>query len=201
MLKGLSYQNSKHAMEYWCDKFRVYEYINSPVEQLSKGNQQKIQIITTLLNDPQLLILDEPFSGLDPVNTQIIKEILEEFAKKGAYIVLSTHQMHTVEEFCKDILILNKGQAVLQGSLRKIKEEYGKNNIIIKTPNNIEKLIPKDITLIDKTIDTYEFKIQSEGQANKFLAMLLSNDIFIDKFEIKEPSLQEIFINKVRDEQ
>lgn len=197
MLKGLSWSNARYATNYWCNKFGLLNNINSPVEQLSKGNQQKVQLITSVINDPQLLIVDEPFSGLDPVNTEIIKEVLEDFIKKGTYIILSTHQMHTVEEFCKDILILDKGKTILQGDLREIKNNFGKSNFIIKTPNDITNLIPKDMVLLNKTVDTYEFKTSSEMQASNFLQILLKNNICIDKFEKKEPSLQEIFIKKV----
>lgn len=197
MLKGLTFRNSRQAANYWCNKFNLLEYMNSPAEQLSKGNQQKVQLITALLNEPNLLILDEPFSGLDPVNANLIKEILEKLIENGTYVILSTHQMHTVEEFCEDILILNKGKCIVYGNLREIKKTFGKNNFVIETPNDISSLIPKDFVLLNKSVNTYEFKIESEIQANNFLKMLLENNILVDKFEIREPSLQEIFIKKV----
>ena len=105
-------------------RFEIPEYIDKPIKQLSKGNQQKVQFITAIINEPRLLILDEPFSGLDPVNTELLKNIIINLVKEGKYIIMSAHQMATIEEFCSDILILNKGKTVLQGNLKEIKEKY-----------------------------------------------------------------------------
>jgi len=196
-LKGQGVKESRKEVLYWCDVLGLNDYINSPAEQLSKGNQQKVQLISALLNNPTLLILDEPFSGLDPVNTKLIKTVLEYLISQGVYIILSSHQMHVVEEYCENILILNNGSSVVQGNLNEIKRSLGYNNFIIKTSDDISKFITDDMKLINKTVDTYEFKNSSDNSAHTFLRKLLENNINIIQFEIKEPSLQEIFIEKV----
>lgn len=196
-LKGQTSKEAKKEVLYWCDVLGLNDYINSPAEQLSKGNQQKVQLISALLNNPTLLVLDEPFSGLDPVNTKLIKTVLEFLISKGVYIILSSHQMHVVEEYCENILILDNGNSVVQGNLNEIKRNLGYNNFLIKTSDDISKFITDDMKLVNKTVDTYEFTITSDNLAHAFLRKLLENNINIIQFEIKEPSLQEIFIEKV----
>lgn len=196
-LKGMNKSEAIKAIEYWCEKLDIYEYINKPAEQLSKGNQQKVQLIISIIHNPELLVLDEPFSGLDPVNTQIIKGVIEELISKGTYIILSSHQMPVVEEYCRDILILNKGKTVVKGNLADIKKSYGKTNLLVKTYDDISKILPKGIEIIDKNVNSYEFKITNQDMPKEFLKTLVENNINIDKFEVKEPSLHEIFIDKV----
>lgn len=196
-LKGMNKSEAIKAIEYWCEKLDIYEYINKPAEQLSKGNQQKVQLIISIIHNPELLVLDEPFSGLDPVNTQIIKGVIEELISKGTYIILSSHQMSVVEEYCRDILILNKGKTVVKGKLADIKKSYGKTNLLVKTYDDISKILPKGIEIIDKNVNSYEFKITNQDMPKEFLKTLVENNINIDKFEVKEPSLHEIFIDKV----
>lgn len=196
-LKGMNKSEAIKAIEYWCEKLDIYEYINKPAEQLSKGNQQKVQLIISIIHNPELLVLDEPFSGLDPVNTQIIKGVIEELISKGTYIILSSHQMSVVEEYCRDILILNKGKTVVKGNLADIKKSYGKTNLLVKTYDDISKILPKGIEIIDKNVNSYEFKITNQDMPKEFLKALVENNINIDKFEVKEPSLHEIFIDKV----
>lgn len=196
-LKGMKKEDAKQTIISWCEKLGLKEYMYKPAEQLSKGNQQKVQLMIATIHNPELLILDEPFSGLDPVNTKIIKGIIEELVQKGTYIILSSHQMSVVEEYCKDILILKSGKTVLQGNLNEIKKSYGRNNLLVETYDNISNLIPTNFKTIDKRADGYEFKIEKEEDAQKFLEQLITNKITIQKFELKEPSLQEIFIDKV----
>ena len=196
-LKGIGKKEAKAEAEYWCKKLEVYEYFDKPAEQLSKGNQQKVQLITALIHKPELLILDEPFSGLDPVNTKMIKEIINEVIAGGTYVVLSSHQMPVVEEYANEILILNKGKTVLQGNLSEIKSSYGKNNLMVKAKQDISKFIKPELEIIEKTVNTYELKLKEETQAESLLKELVTNGITIEKFELKEPSLQEIFIEKV----
>lgn len=196
-LKGMKQDEAKKAIEYWCKKLDLYDYINKPAEQLSKGNQQKVQLIISIIHSPELLILDEPFSGLDPVNTQIIKGVIEELIQKGTYIILSSHQMAVVEEYCRDIVILNKGKTVVKGNLADIKRSYGKSNLLIESYENINLVIPADAKIIDKKVNSYEIKIKDEEMAQDILKQIVEKNIKIDKFEIKEPSLHEIFIDKV----
>lgn len=196
-LKGIGKAEAKKAVEQWCKKLEVYGEIDKPAERLSKGNQQKVQLITALIHNPELLILDEPFSGLDPVNTKIIKKVLEELIQKGTYIIMSSHQMAVVEEYCTDILLLTKGKTVLQGNLNKIKKSYGRNNLVVEAEQDISKYLSKDLKVLDKTAEGYELKISSDAQAQELLKTLVDNKVAVKRFEIKEPSLQEIFIEKV----
>lgn len=150
-----------------------------------------------IIHKPELLILDEPFSGLDPVNTKIIKEIIHDLIKQGTYIILTSHQMSVVEEYCQDIIMLKAGKTVLQGNLNEIKKSYGRNNLNIETYQEIENFIPANMKIVDKKANGYELKIEKEEDAQRLLEKLVENKITLQKFELKEPSLQEIFIEKV----
>lgn len=200
-LKGMSKTEASEAVIRWCKKLKVYEFIDKRAEQLSKGNQQKIQFISALISHPELLVLDEPFSGLDPVNTELMKNVIEELIQENTYIVLSSHQMPVVEEYCRDILLLNKGKSLLKGNLAEIKKSYGRNNVSIVTNEDILSYLKPGMELVNKTVNTYEIKVESEDMANSLLKELVTNQIKIEKFEMKEPSLQEIFIEKVGGDQ
>ena len=197
-LKGMKKENASKEIDYWMDKLKVSEYKNMTAEKLSKGNQQKVQFITAILNDPELIVLDEPFSGLDPVNTELLKEVILELVEKGKYIVMSSHQMTSIEEFCSDVVIVNKGKTVLKGNLKEIKDAYKANRLIINTKQDITAEI-KDLNLnIEKNIDNnYEIKIENEEIAHTLLKNLVNKNIEIDKFELKNPTLNDIFIEKV----
>ena len=197
-LKGMKKENASNEIDYWMDKLKVSEYKNMTAEKLSKGNQQKVQFITAILNDPELIVLDEPFSGLDPVNTELLKEVILELVEKGKYIVMSSHQMTSIEEFCSDVVIVNKGKTVLKGNLKEIKDAYKANRLIINTKQDITAEI-KDLNLnIEKNIDNnYEIKIENEEIAHTLLKNLVNKNIEIDKFELKKPTLNDIFIEKV----
>ena len=142
-LKGMDKAEALQSIEKWAKKLKVEEYLQMPAEKLSKGNQQKIQFMTAVIHNPELVVLDEPFSGLDPVNTEILKNIIIELVAEGKYIIMSAHQMATIEEFCTDILILNKGKTVLQGNLKEIKETYPANRVEIDTNQDIKSYIKK----------------------------------------------------------
>jgi len=193
----MSYSGANEVVRKWCNKLNVDEYIDTPSEQLSKGNQQKIQLISSVIHHPELLILDEPFSGLDPINTQIIRNVFHELIDNGSYIILSSHQMYIVEEFCQNILILNKGNTVLTGNLSDIKRTYKKNGLILQTDSEIEKLLPKDIEIVGKNENFYSLRFSHTINTDELLKKLLDNNIHIEKFEFRYPSLEEIFIEKV----
>ena len=197
-LKGMKKEDASKEIDYWMDKLKVSEYKNMTAEKLSKGNQQKVQFITAILNDPELIVLDEPFSGLDPVNTELLKEVILELVEKGKYIVMSSHQMTSIEEFCSDVVIINKGKTVLKGNIKEIKDTYKANRLIINTKQDITTEI-KDLNLnIEKNIDNnYEIKIENEEIAHTLLKNLVNKNIEIDKFELKKPTLNDIFIEKV----
>lgn len=197
-LKGMSKSEADKAINKWAKVLKVEEYIPMPAEKLSKGNQQKIQFMTSILHNPELIVLDEPFSGLDPVNTEILKNIIIDLVKDGKYIIMSSHQMASIEEFCTDILILNKGKTVLQGNLKEIKETYKANRLELSTNKNIDEYIKEfNMDIEFSKNNEYSIKIDSEEKAHQLLHKLVSDDIEVDKFEIKKPTLNDIFIEKV----
>ena len=167
-------------------------------DQLSKGNQQKIQLMAALLSEPELVVLDEPLSGLDPVNADLFKSIIRELMEKQVYLIMSSHQMETIEEFCSDITILNRGNAVLQGNLNEIKKSYGRINMIVKCEGDIEGLIRTfELNVLKRTPDGYHLRVSGEEQAMGFLTALVKEKIPVVRFELREPSLHEIFVEKV----
>ena len=197
-LKGMEKNQAISSINRWAKELKVEEYLVMSAEKLSKGNQQKIQFMTAIIHDPELVVLDEPFSGLDPVNTEILKNIIIDLIRNGKYIIMSAHQMATIEEFCSDILILNKGKTVLQGNLKEIKEKYPANRVEIDVKQDIESYIKElNLKIEIETNNNYVIKISDEEKAHKLLNKLVVNGINIDKFEIKKPTLNDIFIEKV----
>lgn len=226
-LRGISKAEAKKRIKYWAGRLEVEEYLYptelpaadedqlggkaknkkrakkqppKKADQLSKGNQQKIQFMTALLPDPDLLILDEPLSGLDPVNTDLFKSIIREEIAKGKYLIMSSHQMATVEEFCTDIIILNRSKTVLQGHLNDIKKSYGRINLSLKTEVDVKELIAKaGLMIVTEKECEYQLRVSGEEQANAFLKMLIEHDVRVITFDLREPSLHEIFVEKVGD--
>ncbi len=197
-LKGMDKEKANNSLKYWAKRLEVEEYINVPAEKLSKGNQQKIQFITAIINDPELIVLDEPFSGLDPVNTELLKSVILELIDKGKYIIMSSHQMSSIEEFCTDVLILNKGKTVLKGNLKEIKQSYKANKVEISSTVNIDSIISSlNLRVISNKDNDYTIQIQEEIEATNLLEKLVQENIKINKFEIKKPTLNDIFIEKV----
>lgn len=197
-LKGLKSSDAKKACLYWLERLELSNHINSLAEYLSKGNQQKLQLIASILHEPVLLILDEPFSGLDPINANLFRDIFNELIQKGTYIIMSSHQMSTVEEHCKEILILKNGDTVLQGNLADIKKGYGRSNLVITTNVDILKFSEeKNLKCINQTANSFHFKIQNENDGLSLLKTLIDNNIEFYKYEICEPTLHEIFVQKV----
>ena len=191
-------QEADEEIKKWAKVLKVEEYMQMPAEKLSKGNQQKIQFMTAVIHDPELVVLDEPFSGLDPVNTEIIKNVIIDLVKKGKYVIMSAHQMATIEEFCTDILILNKGKTVLQGNLKQIKETYPANRVEVDVDQNIDKYIKElNLEIENEKDNNYTIKITNEEKAHDLLTNLVNNKIEVNKFEIKKPTLNDIFIEKV----
>ncbi len=209
-LKRVPKKTAMERIKYWAERLQVEEYIFPPktrkgkntkanrADQLSKGNQQKIQLMAALISEPEFLILDEPLSGLDPVNTDLFKGIIREEIAKNKYLIMSSHQMPTIEEFCTDITIMNRGQAVLQGNLNAIKKSYGRVNLFVKSDSNISSYITKHgLSLVEKLPSEYHLKVINEQQARNFLADMMQAGEPLVKFELREPSLHEIFVEKV----
>lgn len=175
---------------------KIEEYLNMEAEKLSKGNQQKVQILIAFQNDPELIILDEPFSGLDPVNSLLVADLIKK-KKKDKIIVLSSHQMSIVEEFCTDILILDRGITKLKGNLINIKNEYSDSKLEVITIKDIDEKIKKaKLDIINKVGSSYTLSIKNKDDAYKLLKLLDDNDQVI-KFEILKPNLNDIFISTV----
>ncbi len=196
-LKGMNEKDILKRLDELLEKFGVLEYKDKKIKELSKGNQQKIQFILAIINKPKLLILDEPFSGLDPFNVELFKNEITEMSKEGSMIIFSSHRMEHVELFCKKLAIIMKGKTVLSGDLKEIKEQYRKKNIFVKGD-----LTKKDLLDIDGVIDVvehadeYEVKIENIDVSQRVFKEV-SKHKNIMKFVVEEPSLNEIFIAKV----
>jgi ABC-2 type transport system ATP-binding protein len=197
VLKGMKEQEIIERLKYLLKKFEIEDYLDKKIKELSKGNQQKVQFITSIINEPKLLILDEPFSGLDPFNIELFKKEIVEMASKGSMIIFSSHRMEHVELFCKKIVVLLNGKTVLEGELSKIKEQYRKKNIIVKGDIDLSKVkkIPGVIDVF-KVSDEYEIKIEDQSVISSVFKYISKCDN-ITKFEVEQPSLNEIFVSKV----
>ena len=196
-LKSMSKEDIDKKLDYWLERFEISSYKNRKIKELSKGNQQKIQFISAIINEPKLLILDEPFTGLDPINVKVIKDAIFELKEKGCSIIFSSHQMEYIEDFCEKLVILVKGKAILEGNLKDIKESFAKKNILIKGEDidfdEIKKI--KGVISVEKVKGEYEVKIENKDVAAKVFAKI--KDKNITKYDVVEPTLNEIFIEKV----
>lgn len=196
-LRGMKKNDIVSALEAWLERFKISEYMDKKVEELSKGNQQKIQFISAVIHKPKLLILDEPFSGLDPINVEMLKEAVIDIKEQGTSIVFSSHQMDHVEELCEHLCILQKGKPIVHGSLKEIKRSYGKKNLIIHADIPLEFLRDyPGVVSYKKVTEGCELQIENEEVSQTVFAALHGIG-FIRKFELEEPSLNDIFIEKV----
>ncbi len=197
ILKGMTEEKVEKELDKWLIRFGIVDYKHRKIKELSKGNQQKIQFITAIINEPKLLILDEPFSGLDPINVEMFKEVIKELEKKGSMIIFSSHRMEHIELFCDKIVVLVEGKSVLKGSIKDIKKEYRKKNILIKgdiDKTKLEKI--KGVLKIIKKSDEYEVKIEDEKYIKDVFDYTTTCDN-VTKFVVEEPSLNEIFVSRV----
>lgn len=196
-LKNMSKQDAKKQLEYWLERFKVSENMKKKIGALSKGNQQKIQLIASIIHNPKLLILDEPFSGLDPVNVELLKEAVKELNKNGATIIFSTHRMEHVEELCESICILKRGKQVAEGSIKSIKDDFKQKTIFIRGTHDVSFL--KDhpgVLSYNKKNDLVTLKIEDETFAQPIYDRVTPLGYF-SEFSVKDPTLNEIFISKV----
>src|SRR5258708_7436705 len=199
-LNGLSKADAKSQLDEWLERFQITEYRKKKVEELSKGNQQKIQFLATILHDPLILVMDEPFSGLDPVNANILKDAFLEMHRRGKTIIFSTHQLEQVEELCEDVLIINKGQTIVRGSVRDVKRQHGQNMARLKLDNDPEALwLDKleGVRVTKRRQDYIEMQIQDNLNPNLIVEAALRHGAIINHFELTEPSLTDIFIEAV----
>ncbi|MFE4813801.1 ABC transporter ATP-binding protein [Peribacillus simplex] len=196
-LRGMNKRDALKELEYWLDRFMVPEYIDKRVEELSKGNQQKIQLIASMIHKPELLILDEPFSGLDPVNVEILKKAVINLRDSGTTIVFSSHRMEHVEEMCEHLCIMHKGSPVVAGKLKEIKRSFGKKNVSIKADFDLSFLDNySGVTKVKNTMEGKILQVTGEDVAENMIRDLVPRG-FVRKFELEEPSLTDIFIEKV----
>lgn len=196
-LKGLSKKNAKEQINYWFDKFDIADWWNKKVEELSKGMQQKIQFIATVVHQPKLLILDEPFSGLDPINTNLIKDEIRELQKNGASIIFSTHRMEQVEEICERIVLINQGKNVLEGEVKDIKNQFKENIYRIEYDGNLPSDLDLTSILVNKSPNEMTVKIANPTASNELLGTLIRAGVHVRVFKEILPSLNEIFIKHV----
>ena len=196
-LKGMNKDTINKRLDYWLEHFEIPSYKFRKIKELSKGNQQKIQFISAIINEPKLLILDEPFTGLDPLNVKLMKDAIYYLKDKGCSIIFSSHQMEYIEDFCEKLILLVKGETVLNGKLAAIKETYAKKNILIKGPDidiaAIKKI--KGVINIENNHGEYIVKIADKSVAHQVFNVVKKRDIA--KYDVVEPTLNEIFIETV----
>jgi ABC-2 type transport system ATP-binding protein len=199
-LNGLSKAAALEQLDEWLERFQIPQYRNMKVEELSKGNQQKIQFLATILHDPLILIMDEPFSGLDPVNANLLKEALLEMHRRGKTMIFSTHQLEQVEELCEDVVIIDQGQTIIRGSVREVKRQQGRNVVRLKLDNDPEALwldTLEGVQVTKRRQDYIEMNIQSDLNPNLIVEEALRHGGIISRFELTEPPLTDIFIEYV----
>lgn len=202
MLRGSSRSDARKSATYWAKKFEIEEYLNRKLDTLSKGNQQKVQITQAFLNEPDILILDEPFSGLDPVNSKVFQDALVEYISEDKIIIFSSHQMSYVETFCDDIAIIDKGRIVLNGSLSTIKKDWGKNKLRIDSAQRDE---------LERHLETLNVSLESDKKSlivacpesltkQQLLKSCVDNNLEVSYFDDYIPSLQDIFVEVARED-
>ena len=196
-LKGMKKDDAINSINKWAKELKVEEYLQMPAEKLSKGNQQKIQFISAVINEPKLLILDEPFTGLDPINVEMFMEAIREFKKKGCSIIFSSHRMEHVEMFCEKLVILVKGKAVLEGDLKEIKKDYRRKTIhIVGDINKDELLNIEGVSNVFENADEITVSVLEDKYISKVFEVVKKGQN-ITKFAVEDPSLNEIFLSKV----
>ena len=207
-LRGMKAGEAKKNAVRWLERLEVGEYAARKLETLSKGNQQKVQLAATLVCDPEIVILDEPFSGLDPVNSQILKDVVNELIQEDRIVIFSSHQMGYVEEFCDNIAVINHGEVVLAGELKEIRKEYGRNRLMLAAENySLDELAQKAqrewnaiVNVSGRKKEFLILELKEKTDRRGFLEQLMRSDVEVEKFGGYEPSLNDIFVSKVGEE-
>lgn len=197
-LKGLSLPQARENVNRWTQKFGIESWYNKNIEELSKGMSQKIQFIATVLHDPELLILDEPFSGLDPINSKLIEEEIHEMSRQGKTIIFSTHRMEQVEEICDEIVLVNKGKKILEGGVKELKQRFKENKFRVSFNDEIKNGLLENLDVIDKGQGELVVKFQQEHRGNELLKLFVENGVEVTSFNELLPSINEIFIRQVQ---
>lgn len=197
VLKGLTEKEIEERLDKYLEEFGITDYKNKKIKKLSKGNQQKIQFIISIIHEPKLLILDEPFSGLDPINVEMFKKEILRLKKKGTMIIFSSHMMEHIEYFCDSLIILVKGNTVLEGKLTKIKKDFRKKNVKVQASLDEKEILKvKGVEGIEKNKDEYTIRLEDESYVNDLFKAISKYDN-VTKFVVEEPTLNEIFVSKV----
>jgi ABC-type uncharacterized transport system, ATPase component len=201
-LKNVTGKNAEHRIDNWLDRLRLSEWKQKKTRDLSKGMQQKIQFIAAVLHDPDLVILDEPFSGLDPVNVELLKDVVLTLKRAGKTVIFSTHAMDIAEKVCDDICLINRSRKVLEGSIREVKKSFGRNSIALRV-EGLNGNLPSSplISYIHHHSDEMEVLLAADADPQEFLRQLVASGAIVTKFEMIEPSLHDIFIEKVTETQ
>lgn len=199
-LNGIKKTEAKKRINKYLEEFNISDYYNKRIQELSKGNKQKIQLIAALVHEPDIIILDEPFSGLDPVNVNLFKKVIKSKLNEKKTVIFSSHQMNDVEEFCKDVALFKSGKIVLSGNLEEIKDKYKKNRIEVKVELSINEIIKKsNLKIIENCDGYYIIEFNEKKEVEILLNNILKEGISIEKFNYMRPSLNEIFIEQLGD--
>lgn len=196
-LKGLDTATANKRIGEYLERFDLASSRKKKVKELSKGMQQKAQLITTLVHQPELVIIDEPFSALDPVNTQMVKDLLREQREQGKTIIMCTHQMHQVEELCDRLVLIDQGKALLYGTLNDVRKKFAKPSVLITTSDKLPDMI-KGVGSVEKVNGDHLLHLANGTEPNEVLKTLVSKGISLDRFEVAQPTLDEIFIEVVK---
>jgi ABC-2 type transport system ATP-binding protein len=201
-LKNVNSHEIEQRLDSWLERVKLSEWKSKKASELSKGMQQKVQFITAILHDPDLLILDEPFSGLDPINVELLKQIILDLKSAGKTIIFSTHQMEVAEKICDDICLLNRSRKVLEGRLRQVKESFGRNSVALRIAGGESVLHDRTlVSNVEQHSDEVEVLLAPNASAQELLSKLVSAGASVMKFELVEPSLNDIFIQKISEAQ
>ncbi|MBS1614474.1 MAG: ATP-binding cassette domain-containing protein [Bacteroidetes bacterium] len=196
-LKGLSNSQAKQAVNGWLEKFNITSWYNKSIDELSKGMSQKIQFIGTVIHNPDLLILDEPFSGLDPINSKLIEEEIRQLSLQGKTIIFSTHRMEQVEEICSDIVLINKGSKILEGSVGDLKQRFKENKFRISYTGQLNESIVSNLQVVNKAEGELTVQFGAEHKGNELLRLFVENKVEVTSFNEVLPTINEIFIRQV----
>ncbi|WP_127569713.1 ABC transporter ATP-binding protein [Paenibacillus xylaniclasticus] len=196
-LEGMSKKAIDSAIDYWFERLEMNEYRGKVAGELSKGNSQKVQLIGTLLHDPDFIILDEPFSGLDPVNAEMLSSVIEQLIADNKTIILSSHRMEQIEQFCENVVMMKKGQIVLSGKLNEIKENYGYKNVKLESEQDLAPCLNRLQVTFERKNNVYTAQVQNAERALDVIKQLEQQNITLRSFSVQEPSLHQIFIERV----
>jgi len=197
-LKGLSQTQAKENVNYWLKRFEIENWLNKNIEELSKGMSQKVQFIATVLHNPELLILDEPFSGLDPINSKLIEEEIRAMSKQGKTIIFSTHRMEQVEEICDEIVLVNKGKKILEGGVKELKQRFKENKFRISFTGEINNGLLNNLNVVEQSAGEVTVKFEEEHKGNSLLKLFVEHGMEVSSFNELLPSINEIFIRQVQ---